>query len=173
MNKILNAAIIVATFFLSGCIKENNHGADLKIGDALPAFTVTMHDGSVISNLNLKDKISLVMFFHTTCPDCQRTLPEIQKLYNEYKDNEDMIFVLISREQTKAEIEGYWAENKLSLPYSAQETRDVYQLFASSRIPRVYISNRNGIIQHIYTDDPTPIYEDLKSILTDYFQLQN
>ena len=173
MNRFLNAAIIVATFLLYGCIKEKNQGADLKVGDALPTFSVTMNDGSTVSEQSLKENISLVMFFHTTCPDCQRTLPEVQRLYDEYKDSDTVRFVLISREQEASAIESYWTTNQLNMPYSAQTTREIYQLFASNRIPRIYISDRNGIIQHIYTDDPTPDYKELKSILEDYFQSQN
>ena len=142
MNRFLNMAIIVATFLLSGCIKEKNQGADLKVGDALPTFSVTMNDGSTVSEQSLKENISLVMFFHTTCPDCQRTLPEVQRLYDEYKDNDTVRFVLISREQEASAIESYWTTNQLNMPYSAQTTREIYQLFASNRIPRIYISDR-------------------------------
>ena len=50
------------------------------------------------------------------------------------------------------------------MPYSAQEDRSVYEKFAKTRIPRIYIS-KDGIIRHIFTDDPVPSYDDLKSPL--------
>lgn len=173
MNKLIKAASIVVMALLSGCIKEGQNSTELKIGDSLPSFSITMNDGSVVSDASLKGRISLIMFFHTTCPDCQRTLPHMQKIYEEYKDNESVSFTLISREQKAEEINEYWRKNALSLPYSAQETRNIYNLFASDRIPRVYISNSKGIIQHIYTDDPTPTYEDLKIVLEGCLQSDN
>ena len=100
------------------------------------------------------------MFFNTSCPDCQRTLPEVQQVYNEFA-SKGVLFTLISREQTAALIEPYWTERGYDMPYSAQADRAVYSKFAQSRIPRVYICDKDGIIRYIYTDDPTPTYENL------------
>ena len=44
------------------------------------------------------------------------------------------------------------------------QDRSVYEKFAKTRIPRIYIS-KDGIIRHIFTDDPVPSYDDLKSPL--------
>ena len=59
----------------------------------------------------------------------------------------------------------FWEEKGLNLPYSAQNDRDIYSLFASSRIPRIYISDENGIVRYIFTDDPVPSFSDLQSSL--------
>lgn len=134
------------------------------MGDKLPDFEVVMSDGSVVSNESLKGNISLVMFFHTSCPDCQQALPRVQDIYNEYLQK-GVSFALIGRECGKAEIEAYWSENGLNMPYSAQNDRGVYNIFASSRIPRIYISDENGTVRYIFTDDPVATLEDLKSSL--------
>ena len=147
---------------LSGCIKEAPTGADLKVGDSLPDFTVQMADGTVVSDEDLKGSISFVMFFHTSCPDCQQTLPGVQRVYDEYASN-SVRFALVSREEGKDEIEAYWNEAGYNMPYSPQETRDVYNLFAATRIPRVFICDKDGIIRYMYTDDPVPSYDDLKN----------
>lgn len=134
------------------------------MGDKLPDFEVVMSDGSVVSNESLNGNISLVMFFHTSCPDCQQALPRVQYIYNEYLQK-GVSFALIGRECGKAEIEAYWSENGLNMPYSAQNDRGVYNIFASSRIPRIYISDENGTVRYIFTDDPVATLEDLKSSL--------
>ena len=55
----------------------------------------------------------------------------------------------------------------LELPYSAQNDRKVYEMFAQSRIPRIYICEKGGIIRYIFTDDPVPSYDQLKSSIED------
>ena len=147
---------------ISGCVLEKNEGADLKTGDVLPDFEVVMNDGSVVNDDYLNGSISAVMFFHTSCPDCQQTLPRMQTIYDEYTPKGVKI-VLISRDEGESDIMSYWSENDLNMPYSAQNDRKVYELFATSRIPRIYISDKNGIVRYIYTDDPTPSYDELKS----------
>lgn len=50
------------------------------------------------------------------------------------------------------------------MPYSAQEDRHIYELFAGTRVPRIYMSE-DGIIRAVFTDDPLPGYDDLKAVL--------
>lgn len=132
---------------------------DLQSGDNLPAFSVVMDDGQTVTSESLKGKISLIVFFHTGCPDCQKELPVLQKIYMDYGQRLRMI--CISREESAVEVARYWNENHLTLPYSAQEDRTVYYLFAKSGIPRVYVIDKNLIIRSVFTDNPLASYEDL------------
>lgn len=160
MKRLL--AIFSFVCILSGCILEKNEGTDINTGDVLPDFEVVMNDGSVVTDDHLKGSVSAVMFFHTSCPDCQQTLPRMQTIYDEYTPKGVKI-ALISRDEGEYDIMSYWSENGLNMPFSAQNDREVYELFATSRIPRIYISDENGIVRYIYTDDPTPSYNELKS----------
>ena len=123
-----------------------------------------MNNGEVVTEDSLTGNVSVLMFFHTSCPDCQQALPRVQEIYNEYS-SKGVNFALVSRECGKDEIEAYWRESGLDLPYSAQDDRKVYNMFATSRIPRIYISDENGTIRYIFTDDPVASYDDLKSAL--------
>lgn len=88
----------------------------------------------------------------------------MQRIYDEYT-REGIKTALISREENSDDISAYWSENGLNMPYSAQKDRKIYELFAASRIPRIYISDENGTVRYIFTDDPVPSYDDLKSAL--------
>lgn len=164
MKKILS--IVTVLTILTGCIKERLTGADLKVGDSLPDFEVVMNDGSVMTDDLLKQEVSVVMFFHTSCPDCRQVLPEMQKIYDEYA-SEKVRIVLIGREESKEEIESFWKDKGFKMPYSAQNDRKVYEKFAQTRIPRVYINEKGGIIRYIFTDTPNPSYDDIKYALED------
>ena len=164
MNMKRITGIAVALACLAGCINEKIEGADLKVGDVIPDFEVVMNDGSLVSDEILKESVSVIMFFHTSCPDCQQVLPEMQKIYDEYASKSVQI-ALISREESAESIEAFWKEKSLQMPYSAQRSRMVYELFAKTGIPRVYICGKGGIIRYIFTDDPNPSYDDMKSAL--------
>ena len=149
---------------LSGCIKEKQTGADLKVGDRLPDFEVVMDDGTVVTDEILSETVSVVMFFHTSCLDCQQVLPQMQRVYDEYAPKGIRI-VLISREDPKESVESFWQENGLKMPYSAQNNRKVYEKFAATRIPRVYVNEKGGIIRYVFTDDPNPSYDEISTAL--------
>ena len=133
---------------------------ELKVGDAVPDFTVLLSEGTAVCSSELKDGVALIMFFHTGCKDCQNTLPGVQKIYDEFKDRINVL--LISREQAYDQVQAYWQEKGYTIPYSPQQDRVIYNLFATSRVPRVYVC-KDGIITSCYKDDPIPSYDDLKS----------
>ena len=151
----------------SSCIDEEEPTEEVvTVGHQLPDFEVTMNDGTSLTGVQLRKTSSVVMFFHTLCPDCQQTLPHMQRLYEAYSSN-GVRFALISREDGEAAVSAYWKEHELTMPYSAQEDRSIYELFAYSRVPRVYVSDTTGTIRHIFTDDPTPTYEMLDEAIKD------
>ena len=163
-NRFMTRLLLILSciFIVSSCIKDKPQGSDLKVGDRLPDFEVVMNDGTIVSDEGLAGSVSVVMFFHTSCPDCRQALPRMQQIYDEYA-SKGVAFALISREDAGRDIEAYWNEQGLNMPYSAQNDRKVYEQFASSRIPRIYINDRNGIIRYIFTDDPVPSYDDMDS----------
>lgn len=153
----------ICALFLTGCVLEGTDSKDIMPGDQVPAFRVQMDDGTFLSSEDLLGKSSLILFFHTSCPDCARTIPVVQKAYERYAGQ--IRFVAISRAQNADEIKSWWKEFGITIPFSAQKDRQVYQLFASSRIPRVYICNSKGIVVSSYDDNPCPTYENLEQDL--------
>lgn len=155
------AAILTFCSALCSCIRENaGTGTDLAAGDIIPDFSVVMNDGTVFNSLSLAGHPSCIVFFHTSCPDCRKALPSIQRIYDEFSML-GVRFICISREEGNENIEEYWEENGYTLPYSAQKDRKIYEMFATGRIPRVYICDKDMIIKNIHTDNPLPEYEDL------------
>ena len=105
--------------------------------------------------------VGVIVFFHTDCPDCQKELPVIQKVYDTYKENPDVLLSCISRSESGSEVQAYWEKHSFSLPFSAQNDDAVFSLFASHTIPRILITDKEGIIRVVYTDDPLATYQEL------------
>ena len=141
---------------LCGCVKENPKGADLKVGEMMPDFEVVMSDGTVVTDDLLKESVSVVMFFSTACKDCRETLPQMQKIYDEYA-LKGVGFALVSRAESETSIISFWEEKGLVMPYSAQNDRAVYELFAREGIPRIYIYAKRVESSGIYIPTIPPL----------------
>ena len=166
-NIWISAAIaLLLSFALPSCIGEEPMDIEdiVVAGSTLPDFEVEMNDGSTITSEQLRTTTSVVMFFHTGCPDCQQALPRMQRLYDTYH-RQGVQFALISREDGATSVAAYWQESGFTMPYSAQEDRTIYELFARKRVPRIYISNDCGVIKSLFTDNPVPTYEALEAAL--------
>ena len=147
---------------LSSCISDDSdkesQGANLVVGDSLPTFQVTMNDGSTIRTSDLLGGVSVVVFFNVGCGDCRVELPEVQRLWDQQLG---VPIVLIARENTEEAIQSFWQQAQLTMPYSPQSDRKVYSLFASSRIPRIYICDDQGVIRFSHADDAMPTAEQM------------
>lgn len=162
-RKFIFTALVTLACVFQGCIndKEEPEGPSLAVRDSLPAFSVVMNDGTVISNTSLRGKVAVIVFFNTGCPDCREELPVIEKLWLKYEDDENVAIVPIAREEGYDEILGYWRENNFTMPFSPQDNREVYSLFASSIIPRIYITDKQGVIIAGYGDTDMPSLQTL------------
>lgn len=146
--------ILFTVLSFCSCIRDKDEPVwSLEPGDRLPQFSVTLNDGETVATESLRGKSSVIVFFNTSCDDCQRELPVLQKRYEKYiSDGNDIAFFCISREEGEESIARYWRENGLTMPYSAQKDRRIYNLFASSIIPRVYEADADLIITSVQAE---------------------
>ncbi len=137
------------TMVCVSCIKENPGGSRLETGDLMPDFNITLNNGTEIDSPTLRGKPSVIIFFETTCGDCQRELPHLQQAYDALcAGGNDISFFCVARTQTAAEIAGYWTSTGLSMPWSAPGTRSIYDKFAVDGIPRTYIFDASGHLSY-------------------------
>ncbi|MDE6479987.1 MAG: TlpA family protein disulfide reductase [Muribaculaceae bacterium] len=134
---------------MAGCVGEKEEPEwYLQPGDVLPDFEVVTIEGEKVGSADSYKAELIIVFFNTTCPDCQRELPILQR---QYEDNlslpksERSQYICISREEGAADVEQYWSENHLTLPVSAQNDRSIYSKFASIGIPRIFYA-KDGVI---------------------------
>lgn len=121
----------------------------VKVGQQVPSFVVSISDGTTFDSSQMGRKPVCIVFFNTSCSDCRKELPIVQQIYEEFSDT--IQFVCISRAEDRKSIQAFWTQNKLTLPYSVQTDRKIYNLFALSSIPRLYIIDSLGTIKNAYT----------------------
>ncbi len=153
MEKLLRIAfltsLLCSLLLLCACVTDKEEPEwYLKAGDALPSFEVTTISGEKVSSADSYSTELVIVFFNTTCKDCQRELPVVQAQYEENMKlpvGERSRYICIAREEGAADIEKYWTDNHLTLPVSAQTDRSIYSKFASIGIPRIFFA-KDGMI---------------------------
>ncbi|NDV57514.1 redoxin domain-containing protein [Bacteroides sp. 519] len=168
--------VMLAIVGLTGCVGEDNdsdgEGADIKVGDYLPEFVIDMNNGSKLNSSDLRGKVSVIILFSVDCQHCQEQFKVTEQIYEKYKNNKNFVMFGISREQGAAQVSKYWHDNKMKMPYSAQNDRYIYSLFAKSVIPRIYISNGERIVQAVTTDNPLATFDELVSLIDPLMGIQ-
>ncbi len=152
-------------FALQSCISENEDSEyAINNGSQLPGFSVILNDGTEFNSHSLVNQQAMIVFFNTSCKDCRVELPVINRFHTEHPEIE---VICIARNEERESIESFWNENELDLKYAAAGSYP-YSLFASSIIPRIYItySPDSGTIPRIaaqFSDSPLPTLEELTS----------
>jgi len=145
--------LMLLSLVMMGCssIHEDDEVVErIAVGDRVPVFSVGVvanGQSTTFSTSHLTGE-TVIVFFNTWCSDCQRELPELNQFYLTHQD-EGLQMVAISRGEEEATVAKFWADHHLQIPYSAQTDRHVYELFASSIIPRVYFVSEQGIVTKI------------------------
>jgi len=164
LTYIFTIILMLAFFyFFASCIKEeapddrNDVINYIKIGDPLPEFTVDNGEGNKLTNKDFIGKKSYLVFFTTTCRDCQRELPRMDALWQQIKGRDDCQVIAVSRKQGKGITDEFWSDNGFTMPKYLDPDRAVYDLFANSIVPRIYLIDRSGVVRWMGVEDITDI----------------
>lgn len=112
----------------------------------LPYILKDQHNQD-ISFADLKGKVVFLNFWTTWCPPCQRELPEIQKLYEKYKNSQDVAVLTIvqpgGREKSQTEIMEFLNEKGYNMPVLF-DTGELSSYFQVSSLPTTFMIDSNG-----------------------------
>ena len=100
-------------------------------------------DNNIFSIQDFKGKNLFINYWATWCNPCLAEMPYMAELYEKYKDEEDIIFLYLSREKLET-IKNYIPkdESLQQLPIYKIITDD--EFFATSGIPTTFIVNSDG-----------------------------
>jgi len=91
---------------------------------------------------DLRGKVVLVNFWATWCPPCRKEMPDLQALYDKFKD-QGFVVLAISDEET-AKVAPFIADRKISYPVMLDPGRKVNELYQVEGIPKSFVYDREG-----------------------------
>lgn len=167
---IKHSIIALLSITISSCITENENTETINYinpGDRIPSFTVLDQNGALYKSTDLIiGKKSLLLFFNTECKDCRRELPIIEESYLNFKGDTNYCFMAIANEEPIESVNKYWKENNLTIPVYFDHDINVYSLFANNTIPRIYISDENGIVTYMGIENLELTSGELNDMIT-------
>lgn len=100
---------------------------------------------------SLRGKVIGIEFWTHSCSNCQRAMPEMQKLYAKYQDKG---FVLIGVHSPEFEsdkdleaIEEYASSQKLGFPIAVDNDMIMWNLYSNRYWPTLYLIDKNGQVR--------------------------
>jgi thiol-disulfide isomerase/thioredoxin len=118
-----------------------------------PDFEYKYYDGRSAKLSDLKGKIVVLDLWAISCSPCRESLPALQKIYNKYKNNENIVFLALNTgEKWKGEeriknVKKFADSLNYTFPIVINEGKDVFKIFDLDGIPTKFIIDREGKIQ--------------------------
>lgn len=128
-------------------------------GTRFPDLVVTDPGGEKVKLSDLRGKIVFLHFWGSWCAPCQFEFPDLQVLYNSFKENDGIAFVLVqSREDIERSLT--WAKRrKFSMPFHDSGTRGpadhafavadgstIEDRFLAPIFPSTYVLDSHGLV---------------------------
>lgn len=93
---------------------------------------------------DFKGKVLFVNFWATWCPPCVAEMPSIQELYEQYKNNDSIAFVLATNDPV-SKVKKFLEDRDFDLPIYLMAS-NVPEEFFSKSIPATFLVDKSGKI---------------------------
>lgn len=105
-------------------------------------FTLTDLQGQSWTLRDLGGKVVLVNFWATWCPPCLKEMPDLERLYERFKDQGFVILAISDEDVTK--VKPFVAKRNVAYPVLLDPGRKVNELFQINGIPKSFVYDRSG-----------------------------
>ncbi len=131
----------------SGQDREKNIGVN--VGNIAPDFTLKDLKGSEVQLSKLRGKKVMINFWATWCPPCRQEMPEIEKFFQEKKEDIEILAINIDGGAPKNVAE-YIKKMKITFPVVLDEKDRVNERYKVMTIPTTFFVDENGVIINKY-----------------------
>jgi peroxiredoxin len=107
-----------------------------------PPFLVPDLDGHAISTADWHGKVVLLNFWATWCPPCRKEMPDLEALYDKYKDQGFLVLAISDEEAAK--VSPFISQRQIRYPVLLDPGDKVHQLYAIEGIPKSFVYDRAG-----------------------------
>lgn len=128
-----------------GLFKPNVHEDKKFINADLSAIKFKDVKGNVLSLADLKGKIIFLNFWATWCPPCLAEMPSINKFYEQYKNDEDVVFIMIDADGDFAKAQNYLNRKNYKFKVYTFASDIPKNIFAGS-LPTTIVFDKKGRI---------------------------
>lgn len=118
------------------------------IAEDAPETDFVFHtlDGQTKKLSDFKGKVVFLDLWGTWCLQCVAEMPTVQRLYDHYRNDPQVAFLIVSRMDTPQAVERYARRGNYSLPFYVTRDEDVPPSMYLRQYPATFLFSRNGIL---------------------------
>jgi len=128
-------------------IAANEHAPHLRMHPE-PATDLTFRtlDGQPQHLLPTNNRVVFLDLWGTWCVQCVAEMPTVQSLYNHYRNDPQVKFLIVSRLDSPATVRSYARRNHFDLPFYVTHDNEIPAAMQLNQFPETFILAKNGTL---------------------------
>jgi thiol-disulfide isomerase/thioredoxin len=122
-----------------------------------PASDLTYRtlDGAPQILSSTKGQVVFLDLWGTWCIQCVAEMPKVQELYNHYKDDPNVKFLIVSRLDSPSTVRSYARRNHLDLPFYVTHDDEIPPAMQLNQYPATFLYAKDGslVAKHVGAAD--------------------
>ena len=119
----------------------------IKVGHLAPDFTLADLEGNPVHLGDFRGKVVFLNFWATLCPPCRAEMPDIEELYQKYKD-EGVVIIGVNVGESKSTVRDFVEANGYSWTFVIDVTGEVsIGKYMVNNIPSSFFIDKDGVIR--------------------------
>ena len=113
-----------------------------------PASNLTYRtlDGTAQNLSSNKGQVVFLDLWGTWCVQCVAEMPTVQKLYDHYKDDPQVKFLIVSRLDSPSTVRSYARRNHLDLPFYITHDDEIPPAMQLGQFPATFLYAKDGTL---------------------------
>ena len=112
-------------------------------GEQANNFTLSDLNGKKVSLSDFRGKSVYLNFWASWCPPCRGEMPDIEKVYQQYKDK-DFVVLAVNLGEDKNTVQKFISQNNYSFRVLLDSNQKVADDYSINAIPVSYFIDKNG-----------------------------
>ena len=129
-------------------VNEGKLSPSAEVGHLAPDFTLVDLEGNQVKLSDLRGKTVFLNFWTTWCPACRAEMPEIEAVYQEYKDS-DVAIIGIDLYESEDEVLQFVQRGGYSWTFVIDTTGEVSSNYRVTGIPASFFLDREGVVRAV------------------------
>jgi len=109
-------------------------------------FSLKNEFGEEVDISSLKGKVIFMNLWATWCGPCIAEMPSIQSLYDDYSENSEVVFIMLSLDESFDKAKKFKARKDFSFPIYTMINRSLPNMYKKGSIPSTFVISKDGRI---------------------------
>jgi cytochrome c biogenesis protein CcmG, thiol:disulfide interchange protein DsbE len=146
-------AVIVLLFTLWAAhallVPRREAAVRIRAGTPAPDFTLQALDGGQVTLSDLKGKVVLINFWASWCTPCREEMPDIQTVYDRYKE-QGLVVLAVNLSEPAVTVRSFVDRVGVNFPVLLDQRSQTERLYRILPLPSSFFLDRDGVIRYTF-----------------------